>query len=131
MVANPYLSQAKEDVGLDPAKPFAQMTWDEQQRYKQRLAQLTLAHSSELSPDQVGTARSVLDRGVQPQPVGLSIGDAVSIFGDEFVNQAEELNPLSERNRGTLAKFLMVLIGVGFIAWLFIPGKITPRPSNS
>lgn len=96
------------------------MTWDEQQRYQVRLAELTLSNPSghAFTASQLDLARKVVGRGELAAPEPYSFGDALSDFGAEFANQAEELNPLSDRNRGTLAWWMM-LLGLVAVAGYF------------
>lgn len=120
MATNPYIDQAKADTGIDPSKAWADLTWDEQQRYQQRLAELTAAHASEL-PAQFGqTAQAILAKGPQPAPEPYSIGEAIGDFGSEFANQAQQINPLSSLNRGTLAWWMMILGGLALVVFIFV-----------
>lgn len=105
---------------LDSKYPeTGQPTWDESQRYMTRLAELILANPTGIPENSILVARRFLAAGPQPAPdPSLSIGEATSIFFGEMANQAQEINPLSDRNRGSLAWWLMLTIAIGAIVYL-------------
>lgn len=76
-------------------------------------AAYVLANQSAFTLAQVSLASSYLARGGNGGVETYGVGDAAGDFIDEMANQAEEINPLSERNRGSLSWYLMLL---GFVA---------------
>jgi hypothetical protein len=76
-------------------------------------AAYVLAHQADFTLSQVSLATSYLTRGGNGGVETYGVTDAASDFVLEMANQAEEINPLSERNRGSLSWYLMLL---GFVA---------------
>lgn len=58
-------------------------------------------------------------------PEKQSITDAVGIFADEFVNQAQEINPLSEKNRSKTALAIWGLLLFGAFVYFYTLAKRT------
>lgn len=111
-------AQARADAKIDPETPWGSLSWDEKQRYLQRQAELIVANQSALPENAVTVAQNVLASGPQPAPESLGIGEATGIFFGELANQAQEINPLSDRNRGSLAWWLMLTLTLGVIVYL-------------
>ena len=76
-------------------------------------AAYTLAHPTLFTELDLQIARQHAAADFSLDPDTYSLSDAAGDFADEMANQAEEINPLSERNRGSLSWYLMLL---GFVA---------------
>ena len=63
-------------------------------------------------------------------PASSSLGEKIGIFTEEFVNQAEEINPLSEKNRGKTALMIWGVLLVGAFVYFFTLAKRT-APAKS
>ncbi len=92
-------------------------TYDERAAYLEAFAAIIQA-----APDRFGAAqRAVADKLAASGMPGLedyTLAEKVGDFFAEVGEQAEAINPLSERNRGTAGNmlFLAVLVGVGIYA---------------
>ena len=61
-------------------------------------------------------------------PASSSIGEKIGIFADEFANQAQEINPLSERNRGKTALMIWGVLLLGaFVYFSALAKRTSPR----
>lgn len=61
-------------------------------------------------------------------PASTSISEKVGIFAGEFANQAQELNPLSEKNRSKTALVIWGVILLGaFVFFSALADRTSPR----
>lgn len=110
----------KETLGLTD-KPQNAWTYEERNAYLQASATYTIDRPAQFSSQDVATARTALHLTETAGPLeSLSLADKISIFGDEMMNQAQQINPLSERNRGTLANTLIAAVLIGAAAYFAV-----------
>jgi hypothetical protein len=63
-------------------------------------------------------------------PESTSLSEKVSIFTDEFVKQAEDINPLSQRNRGKSALMIWgVVLFAAFVYFYSLAKRTAPAAS--
>lgn len=106
----------KASLGL-PASPLA-WTYEQRIAYNKALAAYIQANPAQFSPVDLNTAQIVAAKSYSGlDEASFSWGD----FGAEIVNQSEEINPFSQRNR-TQSKYVLVavlaVVGLALVAWL-------------
>jgi hypothetical protein len=133
----PLIQQARIDVKLEPVdKQWVDMTWDEQQRYQKRLAELIATNAANLPPDAVTASQVVLNRGVLPAPESYGVTDAIGDFGSEVGSQVgragESVAGIGNGLLNTLSA-MKWLIPLAVVAWVAIKlfGEVNKAKANA
>lgn len=128
------IARVRASLGLDKKLPSA-WSYAERTAYNKALAAAILADTSRSdggapSVQDVATAERVVTQNYEPlQSYGL--GAMASDFSAELVNQAEQINPLSEQNRGRLATVLSMVLAVAALAYFGVLAfRTRPLPSR-
>ena len=115
-------ARVRASLGLADIPPSA-WTYEQRIAYNKALASAVLSDSANATPQDIKTARNIAAKEYTPiESYGL--GDAAGDFTAEFVNQAERLNPLSERNWGGTR---LVIIGAILLAAVVYFGGLASK----
>jgi hypothetical protein len=115
-------ARARAALGLSGIPP-ADWTYDQRTAYNKAVAAAILADSAGATAQDLATAQRVSAKDYSPLE-RYAFGDQVGDFFGEVVNQAEEINPLSERNRSTSR---LVIIGAILLAAVAYFGVLAGR----
>ena len=115
-------ARVRASLGLADIPPSA-WTYEQRIAYNKALASAVLSDSANATPQDLNTARNVAAKEYTPiESYGL--GDAAGDFTAEFANQAERINPLSQRNWGGTR---LVIIGAILLAAVVYFGGLASR----
>lgn len=117
MTRQEIVAQVREAMGLNNTAPV-EWTYEQRAAYNKALAAALSDHLELLSPEGAALVERITRTPAQAlEDYGLL--DKVEDFFLEIENQAQEINPLSDRNRGTFAMVIVlaVLVYVGVSAW--------------
>lgn len=109
--------------------PKLKTDWSYEQRfnYNKELAAVINSNPAFFPEETRQLAKDIAQRDFQPLDE-YSIGDAIRDFSAEFVNQAQEINPLSTVNRGKTANTLIGVVLIGAVVFFgYLAVKYDPR----
>lgn len=119
----------KASLGL-PASPL-DWTYEQRIAYNKALAAYIQANPAQFETVDLNTAQIVTGKSYS------GLEDASfdwEMFGGEVVNQANDLNPLSEKNRSQTKWFgfaLLAVLGLGLIAYITGRNPLTSAPARA
>lgn len=119
----------KASLGL-PASPL-DWTYEQRVAYNKALAAYILANPAQFETVDLNTAQIVTGKTYSGlDDASFSWGE----FGAEIVNQSEEINPFSVRNR-TQSKYVFIavlaVVGLALVAWLTGRNPLTSAPARA
>jgi hypothetical protein len=120
-------AQAAENLGLDlKGTKGSALSQADFFRLEDEMARVILDSTLAYSEAVVTWATNKVNGSFYGKPPEKqSITDAIGIFTDEFANQAQEMNPLSEKNRGKTALAIWGLLLFGAFVYFYTLAKRT------
>jgi hypothetical protein len=115
-------ARVRASLGLASIPP-ADWTYEQRTAYNKALAAAILADASSpvgaVSPQELATAQRVSEKEYGPLE-RYALGDQVGDFFGELVSQAEQINPLSEQNRGKTVRTLSAIAAIAAVVFFAV-----------